>query len=83
MADSRCFRAFCGFGIDEKSSRKSALQENIKRVQPETIELVNRLILAVAAEMKVENGRKSSLIFLPEGKKSHRSDDSSPSHKEK
>jgi IS5 family transposase len=31
LADSRCFRAFCGFGIDEKSLGKSALQQNIKR----------------------------------------------------
>ena len=58
LADSRCYRAFCGFGIDEKSPRKSALQENLKRVQPETLELVNRLVLATAQEMKIENGRK-------------------------
>ena len=57
LADSRCFRAFCGFGIDEKSPRKSALQENIKRIEPETLELINRLILATAFEMKVEKGR--------------------------
>lgn len=57
LADSRCYRAFCGFGIDEKSPRKSALQENIKRVQPETLELINRLVLATALEMKVERGR--------------------------
>ena len=57
LADSRCYRAFCGFGIDEKSPRKSALQDNLKRVQPETLELVNRLILATALEMKVEKGR--------------------------
>jgi len=58
LADSRCYRAFCGLGIDEKSPRKSALQENLKRVQPGTLELINRLVLATAAEMKVENGRK-------------------------
>ena len=58
LADSRCYRAFCGFGIDEKSPGKSALQENLKRVQPGTLELVNRLVLATAQEMKVENGRK-------------------------
>lgn len=57
LADSRCFRAFCGFGIDEKSPRKSALQENIKRVQPDTLELVNRLVLGEASSLKVENGR--------------------------
>ena len=32
------------------------MQENIKRVQPETLELVNRLVLASASELKVENG---------------------------
>lgn len=57
LADSRCFRAFCGFGIDEKSPRKSTLQENIKRIGPETLELIHRLVLAVASEKKVENGR--------------------------
>jgi len=58
LADSRCYRAFCGFGIDEKSPRKSALQENLKRVQPETLELVNHLVLATAQEMEVETGRQ-------------------------
>ncbi len=57
MADSRCLRAFCGFGIDEKSPRKSALQNNIKRIQPETLELINRLILEEARVQDVEKGR--------------------------
>ena len=57
LADSRCFRAFCGFGIDEKSPRKSSLQQNIKSIQPMTLELVNRLILATAGEMKAEKGK--------------------------
>jgi IS5 family transposase len=57
MADSRCLRAFCGFGIDEKSPRKSALQQNIKRIQPETLELVNRLVLEEARVQDVEKGR--------------------------
>ncbi len=57
LADSRCYRAFCGFGIDEKSPRKSALQENIKRIQPATLKVINRLILVVAHEEKVEKGR--------------------------
>ncbi len=41
MADSRSFRAFCGFGIDEKSPRKSSLQKNIKSIQPMTLELIH------------------------------------------
>ena len=57
LADSRCYRAFCGFGIDEKSPRKSSLQKNIKSIQPMTIELIHRLVLATAGELKVENGK--------------------------
>ena len=57
MADSRCLRAFCGFGIDEKSPRKSALQNNLKRIQPETMELINRLILEEARVRDIEKGR--------------------------
>ena len=57
LADSRCFRAFCGLGINEKSPRKSSLQNNIKSIQPTTVELIHRLILATAEELKVENGK--------------------------
>jgi len=57
LADSRSYRAFCGLGIDEKSPRKSALQNNIKRIRPETLEAINRLLLVVAAQEKVEPGR--------------------------
>lgn len=58
LADSRCFRAFCGFGIVEKSPGKSALQQNIKRIQPDTMEIINRLVLEEARLKKVENGRQ-------------------------
>jgi len=57
LADSRCYRAFCGFGIDDKSPRKSSLQKNIKSIQPMTLELIHRLSLAIAEELKVENGK--------------------------
>ena len=77
LADSRCFRAFCGFGIDEKSPKKSTLQENIKRVQPDTLELVNRLILATAAEEKVENGHKVRIDCTVVESKTHHPTDSS------
>ena len=58
LADSRCYRAFCGLGIDEKSPRKSSLQQNIKSIQPETLEAINRLLLVVAQEEKVEKGHR-------------------------
>lgn len=57
LADSRCYRAFCGLGIDEKSPGKSTLQENIKRIEPQTLELVNRLLVEEARVLKVERGR--------------------------
>ena len=57
LADSRCYRAFCGFGIDDKAPGKSTLQENIKKIQPETLELVNRLLVEEARVQKVEKGQ--------------------------
>ena len=57
LADSRCYRAFCGFGIDEKAPGKSTLQQNIKRVQPETLELINRLIIEEARCLHMEKGK--------------------------
>jgi len=57
LADSRCYRAFCGFGIDEKSPGKSALQDNIKKIGPQTLESVNRLVLLQAQEDGIEKGR--------------------------
>ena len=57
LADSRCYRAFCGFGIDEKAPSKSTLQANLKMILPQTVEVINRLLLAVAQEAGVEKGR--------------------------
>ncbi len=58
LADSRCYRAFCGFGIDEMSPSRSTLQANIKKIRPETLETINRLVLMAAGEEGVERGRK-------------------------
>lgn len=58
LADSRCYRAFCGFGIDEYSPARATLQANIKKVQPETLEAINRLMVIEAGRMGMEDGRK-------------------------
>ena len=58
LADSRCYRAFCGFGIDERSPSRATLQANIKKIQPETLETINRLIVIAASVDGVERGRK-------------------------
>ena len=58
MADSRSYRSFCRFGIDEKAPSRSTLQANIKRIRPETIERINHMLLGLARADGIENGRK-------------------------
>ena len=58
LADSSTYRAFCRLGIATKPRKKSALQENIKRLRPATLEEVNRMTLGLAQEEGVEDGRK-------------------------
>jgi IS5 family transposase len=58
LEDSRCYRWFCGIGICDKVPSGSTLQRDIKRLRPETLESINRLIVGKAAELNIENGRK-------------------------
>jgi len=58
LADSRSYRAFCGFGLADPAPSRSALQRDIKRIRPETLEKINRVLLAAAAEKKIEKGRQ-------------------------
>jgi len=58
LADSSTYRSFCRFGIADKPPTKSRLQKNIKRVQAETWEAINRKLVLHAAVKGVETGRK-------------------------
>jgi len=58
LEDSRSYRAFCGFGFADQIPSRSALQRDIKRIRPETLEKINRVLLADAAEKKIEKGRR-------------------------
>jgi IS5 family transposase len=58
LADSRCYRHFCSFGIADKIPSKSVLQNDLKRIRPETLEQVNRLLVTLAMDCGIENGRK-------------------------
>jgi IS5 family transposase len=61
LTDSQTYRAFCGYGpLDEVPSR-STLQENLKKVRPETLEAVNREVLKFAVEKKIEKGQKARI----------------------
>jgi IS5 family transposase len=56
LADSVTYRAFCCIGSFDVPPSKSTLQENIKRLQAETLETINRMMLRHAFENDVEDG---------------------------
>jgi transposase, IS5 family len=58
LADSRTYGAFCRLGWAESTPSKSALAAGIKALRPETLEQVNRLLLASAVARQVEAGQK-------------------------
>jgi transposase, IS5 family len=58
VMDSSSFRKFCRFGSWATVPTRSTLAANIKKVQPETLEVINRLLLEHAKRTKVESGRK-------------------------
>ena len=57
LADSRSYRTFCRLGITEKVPTKSALNANLKALQPATLEAINRVLLEAAKKAKVETGK--------------------------
>lgn len=57
LVDSRTYRAVCGFGIGDKVPAGSTLQRDIKRIRPQTLETINRILLASAAVKGIEHGR--------------------------
>lgn len=57
LADSRSYQTFCHLGITDKVPTKSALNANLKALQPATLEAINRVLLDAAQQAKVETGR--------------------------
>jgi IS5 family transposase len=58
LADSQTYRAFCRIGVFETPPSKSALQGNIKRIRPETLELINRILVMYAIDAGIERSDK-------------------------
>jgi IS5 family transposase len=58
LADSRSYRAFCRLGIGDGAPSKSALQRDIKKLRPETLEKINRALVELAVSKRIEHGRK-------------------------
>lgn len=57
LADSRSYRTFCRLGILDKVPSKSALNWNLKALQAETLETLNRVVVGAAVRAGVEAGR--------------------------
>src|SRR5574337_1949432 len=58
LADSQSYQAFCLVGITEKSPKRSTLQRNLKAVRAETLERINRAIVAHAQVQGIEDGQR-------------------------
>ena len=58
VADSVSYRTFCRFGALSSTPSRSTLAENLKKVRPETLEQIQRIVLQHAAQSGVERGRK-------------------------
>jgi len=58
LEDSISYRAFCLLGIADRTPSYRTLQENIKRVRPQTVEKLNRLVVAKGIELEVDDGDK-------------------------
>lgn len=56
LTDSQTFRRFCRIEID-KTPKKKALQQGIKRIRPETFEAINDLLLKKSVNIGIDNGR--------------------------
>jgi IS5 family transposase len=57
LADSSTYRTFCRIGSFDRSPSKSTLQENIKRLRAETLQVVHRAALRMACEADIEDGQ--------------------------
>jgi len=58
VADSVSYRSFCLFGALGSTPSRSTLAENLKKVRPETLEQIQRMLLEYASRIGVEQGRK-------------------------
>jgi len=58
LADSQSYQAFCLIGITEKAPKRSTLQRNLKAVRAETLERINRAIVAYAQAQGIEDGQR-------------------------
>ena len=61
LIDSVCYRNFCLIPYAHKGFKKSALCKNIKSISAETLEAINRIVIANAEDRGIEKGRESRI----------------------
>lgn len=77
LLDSVSYRSFCRIGFADKGFQKSALCNNIKAISPETLEGINRLLVAYGQDKKVEKGKESRIDCTVVSSNIHEPTDSS------
>ena len=75
VADSICLREFCQVGFADVPAF-TTLQENIKRIGPETWQAINAIIIGYACAQGVEDGRKARIDTTGVESNIHRPTDS-------
>lgn len=56
LSDSRTYRSFCRISFADEAPQKSTLQKNVKKIQPETWEAINRMVVLAASAKGIEKG---------------------------
>lgn len=57
LNDSQTYRTFCQIPLTEKAPARSTIAAAIKRIRPETLEAINRILVSDAAQRKIETGK--------------------------
>ena len=61
LEDSMTYRAFCRLGAGDDAPKKSALQFNVKRLSPETLELIHHAVVRIGIGLGVDDARRVSI----------------------
>jgi transposase, IS5 family len=76
LADSATLRTFCRIGIGDPTPTRSALHRSIKALSPETLEAINKVLIARAVKQGLEPGRKVRTDCTPVESNIHEPTDS-------
>lgn len=58
LSDSNSYRTFCRLGLADSIPRKSTLQRNLKKLRPQTLVQINRVLSRYAEAEGIEDGNR-------------------------